>query len=328
MRTFFVVNPRSGNGRTGRRWLEINAKIAQALSGTAHAFTQRPMDAATLTARALKEGYQCIVAVGGDGTINEVVNGFFEDRKPLVPGACLGVIPQGTGGDFRRTFGWDLDLKAAVDRVAAEPTLPLDIGVLDYLTEAGKPGVRYFANVCSFGISGLVDREVNRSSKMLGGKVSFAIASIKAFLKYRDRPVRFSVDGGKPEMVSITTLSVANGRYFGGGMCVAPEAVPSDGFLDVTIWSGFGLSDFVLKSKALYSGSHTRLPGTRCLRCRTLEAESEQEVFLDADGEPVGKLPCKMSLISGAIQLKMGEAALPKRGQGRALAASSDYSQK
>jgi len=129
-------------------------------------------------------------------------------------------------------------------------------------------------------------------------------------------------------MVSITTLSVANGRYFGGGMCVAPEAVPSDGFLDVTIWSGFGLSDFVLKSKALYSGSHTRLPGTRCLRCRTLEAESEQEVFLDADGEPVGKLPCKMSLISGAIQLKMGEAALPKRGQGRALAASSDYSQK
>lgn len=327
MRTFFVVNPRSANGRTGKRWLEINAKIARALSGTAHAFTQRPMDAAALTARALKEGYRCIVAVGGDGTINEVVNGFFEDRKLLSPGACLGVIPQGTGGDFRRTFGWDLDLKAAVDRVAAEPTLPLDIGVLECLTDAGEPIVRYFANVCSFGISGLVDREVNRSSKMLGGKLSFAIASIRALLKYRDRPVRFSVDGGKPELASITTLAVANGRYFGGGMCVAPEAMPSDGFFDVTIWRGYGLSDFVLKSKALYSGSHTRLSGTRCLRCRTLEAESEQEVLLDADGEPVGKLPCKISLISGAIQLKMGEEALLKHGQGRAVAASSSYSQ-
>ncbi|HZI10954.1 MAG TPA: acylglycerol kinase family protein, partial [Myxococcus sp.] len=106
MKTFLVVNPRSANGQTGKRWAEIGAQVGKALGDFGHGFTQGGMDAARITRQALEEGYECIVAVGGDGTLNEVTNGFFREGKPINPHAVLGLIPRGTGGDFRRTFGW------------------------------------------------------------------------------------------------------------------------------------------------------------------------------------------------------------------------------
>jgi diacylglycerol kinase family enzyme len=163
----------------------------------------------------------------------------------------------------------------------------------------------------------VVDREVKASPKMLGGKMSFVWASLKALITYSDQKVRLSVDENPPEELRITAVSVANGKYFGGGMCVAPNAHPSDGLFDVTIWSGFGLADFVLKSKALYSGTHIRLPGTRCLRCKTLKGESDQEVLIDLDGEAVGRLPCRMTLLPQAIRLKVGSAQLNPEVRGR-----------
>ena len=105
--------------------------------------------------------------------------------------------------------------------------------------------------------------------------------------------------------MAVTTLAVANGRYFGGGMCVAPQADPSDGLFDITIWTGYGLTDFALKSKAIYDGSHVKLPGTRTMRCKKLRAESAEEVLLDVDGEQPGRLPCAMTLLPAAIQLKV-----------------------
>src|SRR5262249_17811293 len=154
---------------------------------------------------------------------------------PINPGAFLGVIPQGTGGDFRKTFGWDLTLQSAIDRLAGNGSVPIDIGLVEYVSHSGQPERRYFANVCSFGVSGVVDREVQTSTKALGGKVCFVLGTLKALVKYSDRSVRLSIDGQPAEQARITALSVANGRYFGGGMCVAPSAEPSDGWFDVTI---------------------------------------------------------------------------------------------
>ena len=310
MKPFFIVNPQSGSGRTGKRWLEVNAQIARRLSRPEYVFTKEPLDAAKIASRALKEGYDCIVAVGGDGTVNEVVNGFFDRGAPINPRAALAVVPQGTGGDFRKTFGWDLSPKSAIERLASNGSIPIDIGLAEYVSNSGQTERRYFANVCSFGVSGVVDREMKASPKMLGGKMRFVWASLKALITYSDQKVRISVDDHPPEELRVTAVSVANGKYFGGGMCVAPNAQPSDGLFDVTIWSGFGLADFVLKSKALYSGTHIRLPGTRCLRCRTLKGESDQEVLIDLDGEAVGRLPCRMTLLPQAIRLKVGSAQL------------------
>ena len=304
MKTFLVVNPNSANGQTGKQWPELKGKIESALGTVEAAFTERPMDAARLATKAIQAGSECIVAVGGDGTINEVINGFFENGRALNPNAALGVISRGTGGDFRRTFGWDVELAPALKRLQGEHTEPLDVGMIDYCRHDGERASRYFVNVCSFGVSGLVDKVVNSSSKVLGGKLSFMLGSTRALMQYRDQRVRFSSDGGASQAATVTTLAIANGKYFGGGMKVAPEASPSDGFFDVTEWSGYGLLDFALKSKSIYSGEHVKWKGTKTWRCKSLEASSDEEVLLDIDGEQPGRLPCSITMLPGAIRLK------------------------
>lgn len=305
MKTFFVVNPKSANGATGRRWAELAASIARTLSDFGVEFTKGPLDAVHITRAAIKSGYDCIVAVGGDGTINEVTNGFFEDGKVLNPNAALGVLPRGTGGDFRKTFDWDLDSDAAIRRLKTPDTRPFDVGRLDFLGHDGKQQTRYFANICSFGVSGLVDLEVNKTSKALGGKVSFMLGSLKAMTKYKDQRVRLTLDDKPLEEVMVTTLSVANGKYFGGGMKVAPDADVSDGLFDVVIWSGYGLTDFVVRSKSIYSGAHVKWKGTRIVRAKKVVAESDEKVLIDCDGEQPGMLPCTMTILPSAIRLKV-----------------------
>jgi YegS/Rv2252/BmrU family lipid kinase len=304
MKTYFVVNPQSAGGETGKRWVEIHARLSRSLGDVGFAFTAGPMHAVELSRAAIKDGYDCIVAVGGDGTINETINGFFENGRALNPHAALGVLPRGTGGDFRRTFGWDLDLERAVERLRRDASEPFDVGLLEY-TRGGKTEQRYFANIASFGASGLVDQEVNRSSKALGGKLSFMLGSVKALMKYSDKKVRFRVDAGPWQDALVTTLAVANGKYFGGGMMVAPAAVTSDGVFDVTVWSGYGLKDFVLKQGAIYSGRHVGWEGTTCLKAKVFEAQSDDEVLIDCDGEQPGSLPCKMTVLPGAVRLRV-----------------------
>lgn len=303
MKTVFIVNPKSANGTTGRRWGELGALVARAIPDSAVEFTRAPMEAATLAARALERGATRIVAVGGDGTLNEVINGFFKDGKPVNPEAAVGVLPRGTGGDFRRTFGWEADLEAAVRRVAGGATRSLDVGLLEYASHAGPTAQRCFVNVCSFGVSGLVDAEVNATSKALGGRISFLWGSLKAMAKYRDLPLRASFDGGPQERLTVTALAVANGRYFGGGMMVAPDADVSDGLFDVTVWSGYGLTDFVFKASGLYSGAHVRWPGTRTVRCRTVTLEADERVLVDCDGEQPGTLPARVTMLPAALRL-------------------------
>lgn len=302
MKIFFIVNPMSANGATGKRWAQHLAVIARTVKDYEVAFTRAPLEATSLANAAVKSGALRVVAVGGDGTVNEVLNGLFEGGAPINKEVALGLIPAGTGGDFRRTFGWSTDIDEAIVRLADAKTSPLDVGRIDFIAHDGRQATRYFANVCSFGASGLVDREVNRTSKVLGGKVSFFVGSLKALTRYRDQPVRVSVDGGPWEKLSVTTLAAANGQYFGGGMKVAPDASVRDGLLDITIWSGYGLADFVLKSPGVYSGAHVHWKGTRTLKAKTLVAESDEEVLIDCDGEQPGRLPCTISVLPGAIR--------------------------
>jgi YegS/Rv2252/BmrU family lipid kinase len=304
MRTFLVVNPRSANGETGRRWPDISSLVLKTVGDCQSAFTDGPMHAAALTTQALEAGYRCIVSVGGDGTLNEVVNGFFQVKGGPPVGACLAVLPRGTGGDFRRSFGWTADLRAACARICGEATRPLDVGRLSFIATDGQPAQRYFVNVASFGVSGQVDREVNRASKGLGGKATFFLASVKAMWRYRDQRVRLRVDGGAWTEERVTTVAVANGQYFGGGMRVAPTADTSDGRFEVTVWKGYSLLDFALKSRRIYDGTHVQLPGTRTFSAHLLEADSEEEVLLDVDGEQPGRLPLKAEVLPGALSLK------------------------
>ncbi|HEY3446947.1 MAG TPA: diacylglycerol kinase family protein [Myxococcales bacterium] len=311
LKTFLVVNPHSGNGATGRRFDEIAREVHAAIGECGRAFTERPGHAIEIARRAALDGYQCVVAVGGDGTTNEVANGLLDEKGGLVrPGVALGVIPRGTGGDFRKTFGWSASLPEAAWRLRGDAVRAIDAGRITFLDHDGVERSRYFVNIASVGISGLVDREVNRASKALGGKVSFALGSLKALWRYRDVPMRVSFDGGPPRTQPSSLVAVANGQYFGGGMWIAPKAVPDDGVFDVTQWTGVSLKDFVFDSKAIYDGSHVDLPNTKCGRAKTvrIEAEGGAEVLLDVDGEQPGRLPATVEILPLALRLKVAPA--------------------
>jgi YegS/Rv2252/BmrU family lipid kinase len=298
-----VVNPRSGGGDTGRRWGRLEAEARAGFGDVSVGLTSRPMEAMELARSALLAGHRTILAVGGDGTLNEVVNGFFhEDGSLVAPGACIGLLPNGTGGDFRRTLGLPEDFAAVVRRLAAATPRPVDVGRIRYRSHDGRPGVRHFINVASLGVSGAVDDLVNRSGKQLG-RLAFTLASMRALAAWKDVPVRLRVDGGPVQTHSITCVAAANGRFFGGGMQVAPEARLDDGLLHVTIWSGYGLGTFVLRQPGIYSGAHVGWAGTRTLAARHLEIESDERVLVDIDGEQPGTLPASIEVLPAAIGL-------------------------
>ena len=310
MKPFLVVNPRSAHGGTARHFDSIAQAVRASIGECEHAFTERALHASELTREALRAGHPLIVAVGGDGTINEVVNGFFEPAAPgeparkVSPTAALAVLPRGTGGDLRRSIGLDGDLARSAARLRGTAG-PVDVGRVDYTSDRGTRETRYFINVAEVGVGARVVEIANRSSKALGGKLTFMLASLRALAGWRDLRIAASFDGAAAEELSVTTLAVANGRYFGGGMMVAPEALLDDGRFHVTIWSGYGLSDFVLKSGSMYDGSHVKLKGTRTRTARTVEVTcaAPGAAGVEVDGERIGTLPATFSLLPAALHL-------------------------
>lgn len=301
----FIVNPNSGNGATGRLWRGLSSKMRQQVGDFGELFTTRPQEATELTRHSLEGGADLVVAVGGDGTLNEVVNGFFDrEGSAIRPEASLALFPRGTGSDFLRTLAF---ASSNADSIAARlregKSRKIDVGLVEFEAESGERERRHFINVASFGTSGLVDRYVNRSTKIFGGKASFTIGAMRGLLAYQERRCEIRFDDGPWEEYDVTCLAVANGRFFGGGMMVAPEASLDDGYFDVTLWSGFGLKDFVLHRSKIYDGTHVELSGTRTLRARKVEARCDEECLLDIDGESPGRLPATIALLPGAISL-------------------------
>lgn len=304
--TVVVVNPRSAGGKTEKRWPQLREIIHEAYGPFEAKFTRATGDATALTREALRGGAELVVALGGDGTINEVINGFFDGETPIAPAAAFGVLPAGTGGDFIKTLGTSRDIRAAAEQLRRAQPRAIDVGRLTFVDHAGKRQVRHFINIASFGISGLVDRLVNESSKALGGTVSFATATLKAGLKYKNATVRLVLDGGAPREGKVYNVAVANGRYFGGGMKVAPEAILDDGLFDVVTMGDFGFADLVLRGLDIYSGKHIKNPKVTVHRARKVEAQAldGSEVLLDVDGEQPGRLPATFELLSGGLRVR------------------------
>jgi YegS/Rv2252/BmrU family lipid kinase len=304
---FLIVNPHSGAGRTGRQFDRIARAVHAAVGEFECAFTRAPGDGVRLAADAVRAGGALVVAVGGDGTASEVIDGLAaEPAREDAP--VFGFIPRGTGGDLRRTLGMPEDLDAAARSLAGGRVRVCDLGRIEYADHAGARRVRHFANVAGFGIAGVVSTEVNRGLKVGSGKLSFMIASAKALLSWTDQRVRWRTDGGPWTEEPITSFSVCNGRFFGGGMQVAPDARPDDGVFDVVVWKGLGLADFALRKRKLYDGTHVELPNTRVLRARAVDAEpvDDARVLLDVDGEAPGMLPARFSILPGAIRIRVG----------------------
>ena len=172
-RTLVVANPMSANGTLGRDWKRHEAVIRRAFGAFAHRMTRSPGDAADLAREAAEEGYEMVVAMGGDGTISEVTDGLFSQDGPVAPDVVLGVLPFGTGGDFRKSIGAPKDLASGARSLAGRETRSVDVARLTYTDPAGRQRIRHYINIASFGIGGLVDELVNHTTKALGGRLSF-----------------------------------------------------------------------------------------------------------------------------------------------------------
>ena len=303
-RSFVIVNPTSAAGATSRRWDSIAKLLRSSLGDFEHAITRAPGEATALSRAALREGFEMIVSVGGDGTLNEVVDGFFEGSAPVAPEAVLGVVALGTGCDFARTIDL-LDLESACARLGGRNTRIIDLGLASFTGHDGAGATRIFINVMSFGVGGLVARLVSPRLKAVSGQLAFTLATLRALAVYRDQTVTLEFDDLPPRSLAITNCAFGNGRYFGAGMRVAPAAELDDGELDVTIWSGFGLMDFIRQRPALYDGSHVRLAGAQVSRTRRTTATSQSTVLLELDGESVGRLPAQLQVLPHAIRLKV-----------------------
>lgn len=305
-----VVNPRSQNGALGRRWGDLEKLVARELGPFETRLTEGPRDATRLTRTALEAGADTVVAVGGDGTIHEVANGFFDGDRPIRPEAALAVLPFGTGGDFRKTAEIPRDFAVAAALIRSGRRRAIDVGLLEYRQggHAGPAASCIFVNVASFGIGGLVDRIVNSSSKWLGGKASFFLATARATVRYKNQRVRLILDGktDEPLELTINNVAVANGRYFGGGMKIAPHAELDDGQFEVIAIGDVGLWELITSGTRIYKGTHLALPkvsARRAYRVEALPTEAEADILLDVDGEAPGALPATFTLLPKALRV-------------------------
>ena len=305
--TFVVVNPASANGRTGRRWPELAARLRARVGEVA--FTERPRQAGALVADAVRRGAGQIVSVGGDGTHNEVVNGLFEPGVDC-SAVTLAIVPTGTGGDLRRTLGLSNDPIEAIDAIGRD-VRRVDAGLMQYTAHDGSTETSHFINIASFGIAGLVDKLVNSSSKALGGKISFLWGTARAALKYQNQAVQLVLDDGKPMQRKVNNVVIANARYFGGGMKIAPDAEMTDGLFDVIIVGDLGTVELARGMSSIYRGEHLGRDGIESFRAQTVRAEpmTDEDVLIDMDGEQPGRLPATFSIVPGAFTISVGPDA-------------------
>jgi YegS/Rv2252/BmrU family lipid kinase len=310
LKTAFVVNPGSGGRRKNRLRSALMARISGLLPDSPIQFSASADEAAVMTRELLEKGYECIAAAGGDGTFNSVLQGFFSDDRgtPVRKGASLAVIPVGTGGDFRRSLGIENDPIAALSLLSGTSTRPCDVGRVEYMDFDGKKCVRYFLNITSFGLGGLVDKYVQESSRKLGGTLTFFMATVRAFRNYSNADVTVTLDDGFSMDTRSVVVAVANGKFFGGGMCIAPMAEISDGLLEVIILGDMHLWDFIKDGSKLYGGKlkeHPHMVHKSVRKVAIVPKNESQVMYMDMDGEPLGVAPASVEVIPSAINLKV-----------------------
>lgn len=304
-----IINPRAGSGKAERRIADIERALRRYRLSHELVRTLGPNDATRLVTEAIEDGIDVVAIVGGDGTLNEASRAFVDDAgRPLereLPDLAL--IPAGTGGDLRKTFDLSESIDEAVRRIAQPTRRPLDLGVLRLQNHDGTSSVHTFLNIASFGISGITDRLVNEAPKWMGGKIAFFLGALRASLSYRNAPVRVKVDGKTLVEGRIFVVALANGRYFGGGMKIAPHADPSDGKLEVVVLGDINRVEAVGLAPRIYRGTHLSMAKARVASGATIEAEplDGDDVWLDVDGETPGRLPLSATVLPSALHLRV-----------------------
>jgi diacylglycerol kinase (ATP) len=298
-RTVFLVNPAADNGATGRRWPEIaNNAAAAGLRGDA-LLSERPGQLTDLARQAADDGATLLVAVGGDGTVYEVVNGIAGRA-----GIDLAILPRGTGRDFVRTYGIPRRLDDALRTARDGHIREIDLGRARFRSWQGEPAETYFANIASAGMSGAIAKRANETSKALGGKMSYFWATFAVFARWRTSEITVAVDA-ESRRARMHDVVVANGRYFGGGMMICPRAEPDDGVFDVLLIGNLTKRDLLVTLPKTYRGKHLPHPKAELLRGSIVEIDAPEPLPVEADGEQPGTTPARFELVPRALRLRV-----------------------
>jgi len=301
-----IANPASSNGRTRRRWAEIERHLREEGISYDYVFTGVSGDAIHLTRSALQKGYNDILAIGGDGTLNEVVNGFFDSQgKSINPEAALNIISLGTGSDFVRSLKLPRDISRGIKRIKHGKIHKFDLGKATFTCHSGHRVTRFFLNITGMGLDGETVSRVNRTSKAGGGFISFLWGVLCSLLLYQPKIMKVVVDGEEALHRCITILVVANGQYFGGGMKIAPDARLDDGYLEIITVDALHKWLLMVKLFKVYRGTHLADARVNYFRGKHIKVSCNKQVLLDMDGEQPGNTDIEIEVIPGALKVKV-----------------------
>ncbi|HID62923.1 MAG TPA: diacylglycerol kinase family lipid kinase [Anaerolineae bacterium] len=296
-----IVNPVAANGAVGKRWPQMRDTLRAEGGQFDASFTKGPGHATDLAREALSAGYRTIVAVGGDGTLNEVVNGLVSEGM-IESAVNLGVIPGGTGSDLVRTLGIPHDYRAACHRLLHGEPRCIDLGLITCVSER-REIQRYFLNVAGLGFDGEVAERTNRSSKALGGTIPFLSSLFVNLLTYQNKTVEVTLDGQQRWQQKANSVVVCNGRYFGGSMHIGPHAALDHGLFDVIIIGDTSRLEVIANVPRIYRGTHLSHPKVDEYRAREVRVKARERMLLQADGELIGEAPATFQIIPQALHV-------------------------
>ncbi|MBE0460946.1 MAG: diacylglycerol kinase family lipid kinase [Candidatus Aminicenantes bacterium] len=306
LKTQVIVNPESNQGRTKKRWNHIKLALKSFIKEFKCEFTERPFQAIEISRAALKEGTELIVGVGGDGTMNEIANGFFENEKLINPSSVLGIIPSGTGCDFIRSLNIRSGLKNALEVISNASSSLIDIGIARYTNHSSQKKERFFLNVSDFGIGGEVIYHMNQNRMKRKGS-SYLKSLISTFITYKNKAIDIKIDDNDIPLQEYIVGAISNGRIFGKGMKIAPHAKLDDGMFDVVLVRGMKFFEFFKNAWRIYSGTHLFHPKVSLIRGKKIEASphnKDEYILIEIDGEQLGRLPATFEIIPKTFLVK------------------------
>ncbi|HET6478213.1 MAG TPA: diacylglycerol kinase family protein [Dehalococcoidales bacterium] len=297
--TRLIVNPAAGAGKTARKWPHIMARLQSIDLRFDYDITEAPGHARELAKDAVARGYELVVSVGGDGTINEVVNGLYDTGS--IADVRFGIIGTGTGGDYIRTIGIPRAPLEACQCLKEPRKVTVDVGVVEYLSD-DETVRRLFVNFAGMGFDAEVVKATTQKYKTLNATVSYLAGLLSSLLFYKNKTVTLNVDG-EAIQEKVCTVLVSNGKYGGGGMFAAPEADISDGLLDVLIIGDLSKPDLLWSLPRVYRGTHLTHPKVTLKKVREIEIRSGDSVSLQADGELLGGLPARFYVLPSLLNV-------------------------
>jgi len=302
---FVIVNPNAGNGKGKKDWNRIQAIFERENIKISHKFTGAKGDAIQITRDAIASGFRKIVSVGGDGTLNEIVNGVFTQEHCSSLEITIGMIPVGTGNDWGRMFGIPLLYEGSVKLISENKVMAHDIGLLKYY-DGTTEKKRYFINIAGFGFEAVVVKKSNKQKdKGRSNPAVYFFNLLSSLVTYSNASVNLTIDGYTTQ-ASVFSVNVGNGRYCGGGMRQTPDAMPDDGVFDVTVIKDMGRIEIIRNLKILYDGTILSHPKVDGYRAKNIRVESEEELFAEADGESLGHTPLEFSIIPAGLNVIYG----------------------